>query len=66
MTEKVSLNLTSQTPSQNKSYALPGYTGHVPSMNSGNRIARSYTKLSRRCFDKTVLDEQPYGLSTTG
>ena len=35
-----------------KSYSIPKYAGFIPGMKGNSELGRSYTKITRRCFDK--------------
>ena len=41
-----------QEPVDKKNYSIPKYAGFIPGMNANSELGRTYSKITRRCFDK--------------
>jgi len=41
-----------QESAERKTYVNPGYAGYIPGKSANNELGRTFTKTSRRCFDK--------------
>ena len=41
-----------KAPVPYKAYAVPKYAGFIPGKDGNSELGRSYTKITRRCFNK--------------
>lgn len=45
---------------------MPNYQGYIPGKDSNNELGRTFSKVTRKCFDQAKLDNKPFMFSTTG
>ena len=41
-----------KVPVPYKAYSIPKYAGFIPGKDGNSELGRSYTKITRRCFNK--------------
>jgi hypothetical protein len=39
-------------PAENNSYTIPKYAGFIPGKEGNSELGRTFTKITRRCFEK--------------
>ena len=45
---------------------MPGYTGFIPGLKADDKFGKTFTNLSKDCFEKKNLGKNIYKLSSTG
>ena len=45
-------DMSKKAPPELKNYAVPKYAGFIPGANANSELQKTYTNISRRCFDK--------------
>lgn len=45
-------DMSKKKPVENKSYSIPKYAGFITGKEGNSELGRTYTKITRRCFEK--------------